>query len=575
MKKVKMTSIALAALLVAQTLFTGCGNTTDKTDSTPADSSEETSDVQSTTNETSDSEETEAAEDTGSTSHLIGDGSVTLTIFCDFQNAARSYYTDLGDNPVVQWIEKDTGLNLEFIHAPANDDGTFFQNMLLGDLPDLIFSSRFQTHYPGGVEGAIADGLLLDVTELVENNAPNFWALCEEENDPDIQKKIRGDEGKIIKFGSTFLPPTDNNKVFNGLVIRQDWLDKYELEAPVTLDDYTNVLRVFKENGVQYPLALCEFFNQSQFYANNPIASAFGVSVKEFDLDDEGNVHYCRTQDGYKEFLKLLNSWAKEGLIDEDLVSRNIDDSLRLFQGGQAGMCFAHTYNVKQSVAVGPATDPEFKLLCLEMPKKNASDETHLSSPTRSINSNSWQVAASSKHPEEAVAFIDYLMSPDTLLLTAWGTNEGENKTYQINDAGEREFTEFVTNNPDGLDYDTVRALNMCAPFQIKYDETMEASQYSEAECHQSWDAWGKQNDGAHVLPRYLTLTVEESEELTRIKQDLANYSDEMVYKFIFGQEDIDAQWDTFVAELERLGSTRGEEINKQAYDRYLERGQN
>ena len=156
MKKVKMTSIALAALLVAQTLFTGCGNTADKTDSTPADSSEETSDVQSTTNETSDSEETEAAEDTGSTSHLIGDGSVTLTIFCDFQNAARSYYTDLGDNPVVQWIEKDTGLNLEFIHAPANDDGTFFQNMLLGDLPDLIFSSRFQTHYPGGVEGAIA-----------------------------------------------------------------------------------------------------------------------------------------------------------------------------------------------------------------------------------------------------------------------------------------------------------------------------------------------------------------------------------------------------------------------------------
>lgn len=30
-------------------------------------------------------------------------------------------------------------------------DGTFFQNMLAGnDLPDLIFSSRFQTHYPGG-----------------------------------------------------------------------------------------------------------------------------------------------------------------------------------------------------------------------------------------------------------------------------------------------------------------------------------------------------------------------------------------------------------------------------------------
>lgn len=568
MKKWKKTSTVLAAVLTASTLLAGCGNGESSGDAgTQGDAGSQ--------RQASGSQDQSAGTQSGA-SHQIGDGSVTLTIFCDFQNAARSYYTDLGDNPVVQWIEKDTGLTLEFIHAPAGDDGTFFQNMLAGgDLPDLIFSSRFQTHYPGGVEGAINDGVLYDVTELVEQNAPNFWALCDEEQDPDIQRKIRGDQGMIIKFGSTFLPPTDNNKVFNGLVIRQDWLEKYNLEAPVTLDEYTEVLRTFKENGVEYPLALCEFFNQSQFSANNPIASAFGVSVKEFDLDADGNVHYCRTQDGYKEFLKFLHGWAEEGLIDEDLVSRTIDDSLRLFQGGQAGMCFAHTYNVKQSVAVGPATDPAFKLLCLEMPKVNASDETHLSTPTRSINSNSWQVSADCKHPEEAVAFVDYLMSPDTLLLTAWGTNEGENKTYQINADGQREFTEFVTNNPDGLDYDTVRALNMCAPFQIKYDETMEASQYSEAECHQSWDAWGKQNDGAYNLPRYLTLTTAESEELTRIKQDLANYSDEMVYKFIFGQEDIDANWDAFVAELERLGSTRGEEINKEAYDRYLNRGNN
>ncbi len=562
MRKWKKTSTVLATVLAASTLLAGCGNGGDGGDP-------------GTQGQTPGSQG-QSAETQSGAAHPIGDGNVTLTIFCDFQNAARSYYTDLGDNPVVQWIEKDTGLTLEFIHAPAGDDGTFFQNMLAGnDLPDLIFSSRFQTHYPGGVEGAINDEVLYDVTELVEQNAPNFWALCDEEQDPDIQRKIRGDQGMIIKFGSTFLPPTDNNKVFNGLVIRQDWLEKYDLEAPVTLDEYTEVLRTFKENGVEYPLALCEFFNQSQFSANNPIASAFGVSVKEFDLDADGNVHYCRTQDGYKEFLKFLHSWAEEGLIDEDLVSRTIDDSLRLFQGGQAGMCFAHTYNVKQSVAVGPATDPAFKLLCLEMPKVNANDETHLSTPTRSINSNSWQVSADCKHPEEAVAFIDYLMSPDTLLLTAWGTNEGENKTYQINADGQREFTEFVTNNPDGLDYDTVRALNMCAPFQIKYDETMEASQYSEAECHQSWDAWGKQNDGDYNLPRYLTLTTAESEELTRIKQDLANYSDEMVYKFIFGQEDIDANWDAFVAELERLGSTRGEEINKEAYDRYLNRGNN
>lgn len=502
----------------------------------------------------------------------IADGDVTLTIFCDFQNGARAYYTDLGDNPVVQKIEEETGLNLEFIHAPAGDDGTYFQQLLAtGDLPDLIYTNVFNNSYPGGVEGAMNDGVLLDVTELVENEAPNFWALCEESGDPEIMKKIRGDEGKIIKFGTIFLPPTDNNKIFNGLIVRQDWLDEYGLEAPVTLDEYTEVLRTFKENGVEIPLALCQF-NLGQFYANNPIASAFGVSVQDFDVVD-GVVQYSRTQDGYKEFLQVLKNWAEEGLIDTGFVSRSIDDSLALFENGTAGMCFAHTYNVKMAAVAGPAVDENFKLTALVHPRVNEDDELHLSKITASVNTWSWQVSANTKYPEECVKFVDYLMDPEVRLMTAWGTNEGV-ETYVENEDGTRQFTEFVTDNPDGLDYDTVRDLYMCEPFQIMYDEIMEASQYSSEECHQSWDAWMTGNDCANSLPTTLTLTVDESTEIAAIKTKLANYSDEMVYNFIFGEEDLDGKWDEFVAELKDLGCERAEELYQCAYDRYQTRGE-
>ncbi|MFR9234263.1 MAG: extracellular solute-binding protein [Eisenbergiella massiliensis] len=564
MRKWKKTSAALmAAVLAAASMLGGCGNAASET-AQSGTTAQEASVSQGTEDGTEAG--TEAA-GTGSTK--IADGDVTLTIFCDFQTAARAYYSDLGENPVVQKISEDTGLKFEFIHAPVGDDGSYFQQLLAsGDLPDLMYTNLFQTTYPGGVEGAISDGVLYNVTDLVEQYAVNFKNLCEESGDPDVQKKIRGDEGNIVKFGTTWLPPTDNNKIFNGLIVRQDWLDKYNLEAPVTLDDYTNVLRTFKENGVQIPLALCEF-NQAQFSANNPIASAFDVSIKEFDLDDDGNVHYSRTQDGYKEFLKVLKQWAEEGLIDTDFVSRTIDDSLKLFQNGTAGMCFAHTYNVKQSVTAGAAVDPEFKLTSCVLPRVNADDTTHMSKITGSINSYSWQVAATSKHPEEAVKFVDYLMSPEVMLLTAWGTNEGDEKTYTEGADGTREFTEFVTENPDGLDYDTVRSLYMCSPFQIKYDETMEAAQYALEECHQSWDAWGTKNDDKHTLPGYLTLTTEESKELTQIKTKLANYSDEMVYRFIFGEEDLESGWDGFVAQLKELGSERAEEINAAAYSIY------
>lgn len=307
MRKWKKTSAALmAAVLAAASMLGGCGNAASET-AQSGTTAQEASVSQGTEDGTEAG--TEAA-GTGSTK--IADGDVTLTIFCDFQTAARAYYSDLGENPVVQKISEDTGLKFEFIHAPVGDDGSYFQQLLAsGDLPDLMYTNLFQTTYPGGVEGAISDGVLYNVTDLVEQYAVNFKNLCEESGDPDVQKKIRGDEGNIVKFGTTWLPPTDNNKIFNGLIVRQDWLDKYNLEAPVTLDDYTNVLRTFKENGVQIPLALCEF-NQAQFSANNPIASAFDVSIKEFDLDDDGNVHYSRTQDGYKEFLKVLKQWLRK-----------------------------------------------------------------------------------------------------------------------------------------------------------------------------------------------------------------------------------------------------------------------
>ena len=59
---------------------------------------------------------------------------------------------------------------------------------------------------------------------------------------------------------------------------------------------------------------------------------------------------------------------------------------------------------------------------------------------------------------------------------------------------------------------------------------------------------------------------------MTQIKTKLSNYSDEMVYRFIFGEEDLESGWDGFVAQLKELGSERGEEIYKAAYDRYLAR---
>lgn len=502
----------------------------------------------------------------------IADGDVTLTIYCSFQDNARSHYKDLGDNPVVQKIEEMTGLNLEFVHAPAGDDGSFFQQLIAsGELPDLFATSQFQTKYPGGVEGAMNDGVLMNVDDLIEEYAVNFnrWVEERKETDPMIENKIRSDDGTIVKFGTIWLPPFDDGKIWYGMIARKDLLDKYGLESPTTLEEYTNVLRTFKENGVEVPLALSKF-EESSMMANNPIASAFGVAINDYQLAEDGKVHYSRTMDEYKDFLLQLNSWASEGLIDNDFISRSFSDSTKLFQNGTAGMVFEHSITIKGDLTAGQALDPDYDVVATEYPRINEDDELHLSHMVSSVNSYSWQVASTCEHPVEAVKFVDFLMRDDIVRMTAWGTEESG--TYTEDEDGNRTYTDFVLNNPDGLEYGTVRDLYACSPFQIKYDQQQEEQMYTLPQDTGSWPIWQRDNDNAWRLPTWITLTTEESNEMASIKTKMNNYADEMVYKFIFGEASIEDEWPTFVQTLKDLGSERGEEIYQAGYDRYLER---
>ena len=60
-----------------------------------------------------------------------------------------------------------------------------------------------------------------------------------------------------------------------------------------------------------------------------------------------------------------------------------------------------------------------------------------------------------------------------------------------------------------------------------------------------------------------------EFEEMTEMLGDLQTYVQESTSKFITGDLDIDAEWDGYVAQLERLGANRGTDIVQGWYENY------
>lgn len=496
----------------------------------------------------------------------------TLTIYCDFNASQSSVYSDLSEHPVIKKMMEETGITLKFMHPPVNDDGTFFNTTIAsGEWPDLYYTDRFQTTYPGGVEGAMDDGILLNVNDLVAQYAPNFLQMVEEydEGTGYIKNGIYGDNGAIVKFGSMFLAPYVNARVHYGPVTRKDLLKKYDLEAPVTLDEYTNVLRTLKENGVEVPLALCNIFSQSGFYNSNFISSGFGVTWNDFQLVD-GKVQYSMTLPGYKDLLAFLNGWANEGLIDRDSVNRSLDDCLTVFQNGKAGMTVIHNSSTTTALKVGQTLDPDYDVVGLLFPRKNADDQLTLARIVYSLNSWSWQISASCKNPELAVKFIDYLHDDDTRLLTAWGTGDEATPTFTVDENGVRTFSDFMYNN-EKYDFTTCRQLYTLNTFQVQYDDMMERQQYYLPQQLENWENWVTGNNDADKIPSLVTMNVDESREYSDIMSKVNNYAEEQVYAFIFGGNSLD-NFDAFVEQLKSLGIDRACEIKQAAYDRYMAR---
>ena len=65
-----------------------------------------------------------------------------------------------------------------------------------------------------------------------------------------------------------------------------------------------------------------------------------------------------------------------------------------------------------------------------------------------------------------------------------------------------------------------------------------------------------------------LPMTTEENQTAKEIQKTLDNYVNESIGAFLTGQWDIDEYWDTYLAELEKIGIDDALAIYQTSYDR-------
>ena len=144
-----------------------------------------------------------------------------------YSGADSSYYMDYQENPAIQYtLQKGYGpeekqLAFEFWVPAAGTSADNYSTMIAGgdlaDIIDAVICDPPKTMYE--------QGLILDITEYVERNMPNYVALVHSnetfyKNCVDV---IDGKEHYFVLRGLQDAPEA----VFQGFMYRRDWLVKY------------------------------------------------------------------------------------------------------------------------------------------------------------------------------------------------------------------------------------------------------------------------------------------------------------------------------------------------------------
>ena len=550
----------LTAALTAASLLAGCGSSAGESTDAGAQV-KETSNANEAAETTAGGSDAEEAAAPAEVTYPLAEGG-TLTYWLQLNPNVSANFTNLGETELGKAWQEQTGVTVEFQHPASGQEKEQF-NLIVADgsLPDIM-EWQWVKQYPGGPEKAIKDGVIIPLNDIFDQYCPNIKKYLAE--NPEVDKMIKTDDGNYFAF--PFIRGEDKLCYTVGGFIRQDWLDELGLEVPTTVDEWHEVLTAFKEKkGAEAPLC----FDWTNFKDSNPIAFAFKVGTAngtQFILDDEGKVAFAPAQEGYKEYLMTLNQWYEEGLIDRDIATLNGDQVTAKMTSDKAGASVGWAASRMQLfMTSAQQTNREYTLVATPTPTTEKGATPEYGYVENQFPDVAAAITSSCKNVELAAKFLDYGYSEAGHNLFNFGI---EGVSYEMKD-GKAEYTDVVTNNPDGWPLAQSLAKYIRANYNGPFIQDLNyLEQYLQLptvkECP---SVWAVPDARKHTVPN-ITPTQDESKELATITNELGTYVAEMSLKFIFGTESFD-NWDNYIETLNGMKLDRALEIENAALERY------
>lgn len=509
---------------------------------------------------------TETATAPGAFSLPICEETETISYWFEMSPMVASYLNTMNDNITYQLLEELTNVHLDFWAVTDETDQKFNLMVASGDYADImVWGSRY---YAGGAIKAVEDGVFMELTDVIDEYMPNYAYRI---SDPDVYGQIVMSDGNI---GEIFTLNRNPVKPGLGPIARKDWLDDLGIDPAsiVTYDDYHEMLTLFKnEKGATSAL----YLGPNGVPSGNYLTAGYGIaaytdvtSATGAYYQDNGVVSYGPIQPAFKDYLTMIHTWYDEGLISPDYLSNSdVQVSAGDVTDGSTGLWYHMSQIMSEHTA--SAIDEGFESVAIQDAVMEEGQLNRLGNYTGStVEANSLSISATCENIEVVAKWVDFAFSEEGSLIYSYGV-EGETFTY--NEDGQPEFTDLISNNPDGLG-----AIVACNLYAIQtgvgylYEDRFNSTYPVEA--LEAGDIWLStiDTDNLMSIPAAAQLTAEDAEIYAQQYSNILTYVGENIAKFITGARSLD-EFDDYVADIEAMGIDTCVSCWQNAVDTYLE----
>lgn len=461
-------------------------------------------------------------------------------------------------------IEAKTGTDLswKFVSSLSEvKDQQFNLMMASGDIADIV------AYYEGSgghtaIEKLGSEGAFVPLEDLIAKHAPNLKKVILD--DPAVRAAVTAPDGHIY-----YVPMLSALNAARGWFIRKDWLDKLGLVAPKTTEELYKVLVAFRDrdpngNGRKDEIPMLAR-RRGDDWLYNLSALSYAFDAETDWVLRNGKIVYGPSERQYKDFLAYIARLYGEKLIDPEILTRKGNPRDELLAQNIAGSLhdwFASTadLNTKLSPSI-----PGFNLRHFAPPVGTAKKPYTRIQQSKVRADGGWSISVRNKYPVETIKMMDFVYSPEGVLLTNFGV---EGKTYRMAD-GKPVYTEAITKNPAGLGMHESLVTNG-AQWKIGMIQSIDyEKQFANAVATEARLDY-MNNYIVEEFP-LLSFTPEEAEVVKDKYTQIKALASEMSARIMVGAVQV-ADFDVTVAEMRKVGLEELTRIYQAAYDRKMKK---